>query len=480
VTAAAGLSMASLKRRALSIGAARAFDHATQFLLPIVLVRCLDAATFGEYRLLWLAVGTLMAVATLNMPQGLYYYLPRSEAPLRRLYVHQTLLYLGVSGLVCAWLLSPWNPWLPATLAPLVAYGALVPAFVVLWITACLLDFLPSQEERIAFGVRVTSAFAVLRFALLAAGAFATGELETLLWLLLVLVLLKLALLAFYIGRWHGFGGRWLDVPLFAAQLRHCAPFGASSALYTLRLQGDQWIAASLFALQSFAAFSIAAVLNQLIVLFRRSVFEAFLPSMSRIHARGDAAGMLELNSRANLMVATMLYPLLGFAFVFAEQVVAVVYTAAYLDAVPVIRLYVAGLAVLVIEVGSVVLLLQQGEFALRLNLVLLAIALALSWIGARHFGLTGAAAGSVAVIFLDRWLMVRHVARHTGVPIGRLQDWTGLAGAAAFAVAAAALAWAIDAWAALDHALARLALGAAVVAAAYAPWLLLGARRHA
>ena len=150
MTAAAGLSMARLKRRALSIGAARAFDHAMQFLLPIVLVRCLDAATFGEYRLLWLAIGTLMAVATLNMPQGLYYYLPRSEAPLRRLYVHQTLLYLGVSGLACAWLVSPWNPWLPATLEPLLAYGALVPAFVALWITACLLDFLPSQEERIA------------------------------------------------------------------------------------------------------------------------------------------------------------------------------------------------------------------------------------------------------------------------------------------------------------------------------------------
>jgi len=69
----------SLKRRALSIGAARAFDHAMQFLLPVVLVRCLDAATFGEYRLLWLAVGTVMAFATLNMPGSLYFFVPRSE-----------------------------------------------------------------------------------------------------------------------------------------------------------------------------------------------------------------------------------------------------------------------------------------------------------------------------------------------------------------------------------------------------------------
>jgi O-antigen/teichoic acid export membrane protein len=476
-TAARALSLDGLKRRALSIGAAKAFDHAMQFLLPVVLVRSLDAATFGEYRLLWLAVSTLLALATLNMPQGLFYYLPRSDAPLKRLYVHQTLLYLALSGLVCAWLVSPWNPWLPQTLAPLEKYGALVPAFTALWITAVLLDFLPPQEERTAFGVRVTVGLAALRTALLALGAFATGELEVLLWLLLALVVLKLALLAAYIARWHGLRGRWLDTPLFRAQFRHCAPFGLSSGLYSLRLQGDQWIAATLFALHSFAAFSIAAVLNQVIVIFRRSVFEAFLPSMSRMQARGDAAGMLELNSRANVMVGTLLYPLLGFAFVFVEEIIALVYTAAYMDAAPVMRLYVVGLVVLVIEVGSVVLLLQQGVFALRLNVVLLVLALAVSWLGARQFGLPGAAAGSVAVIVLDRWFMVRHVARHTGIPVARLQDWRGIGLAGLFAAAASGLAWAVDAWAKLDGSLPRLALGAAVTAAAYAPWLLLGVR---
>src|SRR5258705_11736041 len=68
-----------LGRRALSLGVANAFDYAIQFLVPVVLVRCLDAADFGDYRLLWLAVGTVMAVATLAMPGSLYYFLPRSD-----------------------------------------------------------------------------------------------------------------------------------------------------------------------------------------------------------------------------------------------------------------------------------------------------------------------------------------------------------------------------------------------------------------
>src|SRR5688572_33402254 len=98
----------------MSFGAVKVFDHALQFLLPVVLVRALDPAAFGEYRLLWLAVGTVMAVATLNMVGSLYYFVPRSDRRRKRLFVHQTLLYLAAAGLICGVVVSPWNPLMPA------------------------------------------------------------------------------------------------------------------------------------------------------------------------------------------------------------------------------------------------------------------------------------------------------------------------------------------------------------------------------
>src|SRR5213075_2534526 len=113
------ITLQGLKRRALSLGMVKAFDQGLQFLLPIVLVRCLDGATFGEYRLLWLAVGTVMAIATFAMPNALYFFLPRSDAPTRRLYIHQTLAFLTLTGLLAAAIVSPLNPWMPATLEPL-------------------------------------------------------------------------------------------------------------------------------------------------------------------------------------------------------------------------------------------------------------------------------------------------------------------------------------------------------------------------
>jgi len=474
--AKATLQYQGLMRRALSLGALKAFDHAVQFLLPIILVRCLDAVAFGEYRLLWLCVWTVVSLVSLNMGGGLYYFVPRSDARHKRLYIHQSMLYFLLAGVVGAWLLSSWNPLHPAPVRQLGHYGLLVPAFVALWMFSILMDYLPTVDERIRWqaGASVTSS--VLRAVLVGAGAWLSGDLHIVIVLLITAVLVKLALLLFYVHRHHGFGGPWFRRAAFAEQFGRSAPLGASSALFSLRTQCDQWVAATLFALSSFAAFTIATIVSQIVHLFRQSVMEAFMPSMSRMEAAGDLHGMMQLNSRANVMVGTALYPLLAFAFAFAEDIVTLVYTAAYVEAGPVMRVYVIGMAAMVIEISSLLLLLRQGAFALRFSMVLLAVSAAVSWVGAQHVGLAGAAAGSVLAIYLDRFFMLRRVSQHSGIGFTRLQDWAGLGRALVFAAFAAGLAWLVVRFF-LPEAkpFLRLALGTVTLAVVYGPLALWG-----
>jgi O-antigen/teichoic acid export membrane protein len=468
----------ALRRRALSLGAVKSFDQAMQFLLPIVLVRCLDTATFGEYRLLWLVIGTVMAVATLNMCGTLFFFVPRSAPARKRLYIHQSMLYLAAAGLVCAALLSPWNPLLPAAVRPFAEYGLLVPAFVALWVVAILLEFLPTVDERISWQVYATLGVSTLRTLLVGAGAWASGELRLVLWLLLAVVAVKFALLLVYVHRQHGLGRPWFERAAFAEQFRHSAPLGLSNAFFGLRAQSDQWVAASLFALSSFAAFSIAALVAQLVHIFRVSVLEALLPSMSRLQAAGDVRGMTEMNRRGNVMVATLLYPLLGFVFAFAQDLVTVIYTASYAEAAPAVRLYVLGQLALVVEVGSQVMLLRQGAFTLRITALALGVSVAVSWFAAHHFGLAGAAAGSVLATYLDRGLTLGRIARLTGTTVRQVQDWRALAKCLVLAALSAALAWGFVAqFFAASAPLLRLAVGAAVLAAVYAATSLRGTR---
>lgn len=458
-----------LGRRALSLGAANAFDFAAQFLLPVVLARCLDTAAFGQYRLLWLALGTLMSVATLAMPASLVYFMPRVDAAGKRLYINQTLVFLVFAGLVSAWAVSSWNPWLPEGLRGLAAHPAIVPAFVLLWVVASLLDLLPTVEERVTWQVRATVGLATLRAVALSLAAVATRELAPVLLMLLAFVVFKLAVLLAYVAKYHGLRGPLLRRVEYVDQLAYAAPLGAAGALYGLRAQADQWVAAALFPIGMFASFSIAAVLGPLLQLCRQSVNYVFMPSMSRLQAGGDMRGMLELNSRANLMVATLLFPLLAFAFVFAEELVTVVYTAAYIDAAPVIRVCIAGLAALVVELATITMLLRLVVFVMGLNLAALLLAVPLNWYAAQRFGLAGAALGSVIVLYLDRAATLWCIARRTGVALRRLQDWPALGLRLLFAVLAAALAWGVvERFLGGGGALLRLAAGGSILAAGY------------
>jgi O-antigen/teichoic acid export membrane protein len=468
----------SLERRAMSLGTANAIDYALQFLLPVVLTRALDAHSFGEYRLLWLAVGTAL-LTPLFMPESLYYFVPRSTREAKRLYVNQTLLWVFCGGLAVALALSPWDPLLPASLRELVArHSIALPLFAFLWVASYLLDVLPTVDERVGWQARVIVSLAALRAVSLSAVAIATRELGPVLWTLVAFAAVRLGLLLTYIAREHGLGGPFFRRETFAGQVRHAAPFGMSGVLYGLRTQADQWVAAALFPAAQFASFSIALVLAPMVQLFRQSVNHVFLPSMSRLHSGGDFKAMLALNSRANAMVALLVYPLLAFAFVFAEQLVTVVYTAAYLGAVPVMRLYTLALIVFVVELNSILLLLRQGAFSAKVNAGALLVAVPLSYVGALQWGLVGAALGSVVVVFAERALSLSRIAELTATPVAKLQDWASLGGILAAAAIAAAAAGA--ALRGLEmRPFAALAAGAAIVALAYPAALLLTGQRR-
>jgi O-antigen/teichoic acid export membrane protein len=261
--------------------------------------------------------------------------------------------------------------------------------------------------------------------------------------------------------------------------VKQAAPFAASGALHGLRMQSDQWIAAALFTVTQFASFSVATVMAPIVQIFRQSVNNVFLPSMSRLQASGNSAEVVALNSRANCMVALLVFPLLAFAFVFAESIIALVYTRTYLEAVPVLRFYIVGLVVFVVEVVSVLFVLQQGAFAARVNLVVLAVAIPLSLFGALTWGLTGAALGTVAAVYIERLVSLNRIARLTATPVRRLQDWASLAGMLAAAVLAALAAGVALHWSPWSS-FARLLTGGLVLAAVYPLTLYLtGQWRH-
>ena len=435
----------SLRVTALSLGAANAIDFALQFLLPVILARVLDTNDFGVYRLFWLVTSTVLALSVLGIPQSLYYFLPRSKESGQRLYINQAIIFLVITGILSAVAILPGSPLLPDNANILSQYGLLLPLFALLWIVSSTLDFLPSADGRPLWQAKAIIALAIVRTLVLGGVAMLTGSVTAVLWALLGFVIFKLSLLVIYIVNHHGWAGPYITKATFREQTTYAIPFGLAGLFFNLRAHAEQWVAASLFSISQYAAFSVASILAPLVALFRQSMNQIFLPQMSKHQADGDVTSMLDMNNRANVALALLLFPIFAFAFVFSDSLISLIYTKSYAQGGDVMRVYVFGMIALSVEVNNVMFLLKEGHFATRINFLTLCICISSSFIFAKIFGLPGAAIGSVLAVYVDRVLTLRRISRRLKLPLSALQDWSALGKILIAATVSAVLTWVVS-----------------------------------
>lgn len=418
----------SLRRGAITLTAANMLDFGLQLLLPVALVRLLPAAGFADYRLAWLAIAAAMAVAPFALPRSLFYFLPRTPPDQRPVYVRNTLLLLLASGACAGLLLGPWNGLLPASLRAIEGGAWFLPAFLAMWVAASVAEFLPSARGEIQVQARLTVVLAVVRVAMVGLAALA-GRVDVVFGALLAYAALKLALVAAY--AWRHFGPRPRSRPMshhapaaLRTQLAYALPFGLASALFLLRGQADQWVAAAMFPAAAFAAFSIGAVILPVVALMRTSMAGAISARLSALEAASDRDAMLRLNQRANLAAAFILLPTLALTAVLAPHIIVLIYTPAYLAAADVMRINCLALLGVAVEVSTLTMVLNQGRFLLAADALLLPAGVAGAMLGATLWGLPGAALGNVLTLAAGNAVSFWRVARATGVPLRRLQQW--------------------------------------------------------
>ena len=453
----------------LSVGAAQALELGLQMLLPILLVRILSPDDFGVYRLAWLLVMTVALTVPMGSIESLFFFLPPAATSDRLAYVRQTELYLVLASTGAMLLVVALRGHLPAGVARAAELGPWIIALTTFWVWGTLLDQLPTIEERIRWQTLSSIALSVVRAALSLAVAWYWRDVKALVIALAAVSALKVILLQFYIWKFHRGSAARIERSRIRQQARYAIPTGVNGLLFGLRRQVEQWIVAALFTPVQFAAFSIAAVLAPLLFIARRSVSYVLLPSMSKSHAAGDVTAVLAVNHRVNVTLALVLFPIFAFAFVFADVLISLVYTPAFVAAGDVMRVMIVGWALQVIDMQSLVLLLRASGYAARVNALLLLISIPVSWLGAKFGGLPGAAAGGVAAMFLERALLIRRLSRTVELPARRFQPWADLLQFAVMGAAAAALAW-VGAWVLLGlRGALALAAGALICAAAYA-----------
>jgi len=413
----------SLRRDVIGIGAANAIDYALQFLLPIVVARVLAPEDFAGYRMVWLVVGTLMAFATLQIPQSLSYFLPRLQIEQRAAYIVGALYVLTGLAATSSALVNPWFPLLPIAWVEISGPVWFYSVFVFLWVIGSLIDWLPVGDGRATWQAGVTVMLSICRVFAVSIVAWLSGSLEAILQVLILFAVFKVAILGYYILRFHTWQ-RGFPTDSASEQIRYSWSFGVASGLYEFRQQAELWMVAALFSAREFASFSLGSVAAPLFGLIRRSVNNVVFPNLSALEAGKDKKGIADLNRKATSTVAFVLIPAAVFLWVLADEVISLVYTSSYADAANVMRVYLLGVIPQVMESSALLRISGLGKAALKIDVFMLPLVVILSYVGLQLFGLPGGATGSVIALFIGHLMAVRIGASKLGIPIKDLYDF--------------------------------------------------------
>ena len=419
--------MASILRQGILLSAAQYTEQVIMLLTPVVLVRTIGPTAVGEYRLFWLLVTTVALLFSFNMPRSLLFFFVRLDAEGRRIYVGQTVLFLVATTTFALLLIVAFRHALPSGMKDLLHdHGLLLAIFLFVWNLGLLLDVVPNAVGQIRWQAQAILASSVLRAVLIISAALVFHRFEEVLIAALIAAGVRLVLLAVFIARNCGIRLFPIEKEQFRAQLRYALPFGVAGLLWSIRKQAELWIVATMFSSGMFGIFSIATMLLMPFEVLRGGLGNLLLPRMSHFHSLGRHDELLRLNNQGNVIVSAVMFPAIAALFVFADEVIQLLFTKEYVSGSPVLRIYLIQ-TLISTEITTLLNVFGQGSANMRYEAAILPFAVLTSLAGVWYYGLPGAAIGSVLTTFVVYILFLRRLSKVMSIPIARLQDWKNL-----------------------------------------------------
>jgi O-antigen/teichoic acid export membrane protein len=416
--------MKSTLKPTLLLMCGRSAAFAVTFLIPVVLVRTFDQATFGTYKQLFLIYGTLFSIAQFGMAESLYYFLPNNPKRAGKLGANSTLL-LGILGLICAtaltwqahrisgWLknpeLEPFLPWLGGYLA--------------LTLVGATLEIAMVSRQKFGLAAVTMGTSEIFRALLFVLPALVTGELRWLLVGAMAFAALRLAIGGMYAGK--DLEDSFLpDTGLLKQQLGYALPFQLAVLVETLQVNYHQYAVSYYFDTATFAIYAVGCLQLPASELLAAPAANVMMVRMSEELREGRRDNVLAVWQDTTRKLLLMLIPLTGFLFVASRDLILLLFTAAYAASISIFTLWAFSTAAFAFPTDAVLRVYADTRTILGLNLVRLIFVAALIGLAISRFGLIGPVLVTLGSLALAKALALVRISRLMSARTRQIVDW--------------------------------------------------------
>lgn len=436
----------------------------------MTLSRCLSQEQYGSYQQAWLIFNTLAPLLVLGLPASIVYFVPRMDDRSQKMVCVQTAAMLGLAGLVMSVVTYLGADVFGRLLGggPLAGLLRAFFFYPVLMLPLSFTDTLLVARGKAAAAACFNLVSSSLQFAAVAMPAALGSDVQTLFVFLNVSALVQFTIVAAYVLRtYRGVPMTW-DLGFIGHQMRYCLPLGLSAVVGTLTLQCDRILVSGFLGASQYALYVNGATELPFAAVVTSSVMTVITPELVRLYQARRYEGLLALWHSATRKVALLFIALTAFLTAFATDFVTLLFSARYADSAGLFRIFLLLLPLRATVFGALLMAAGRSGLVLKAAVATLVVNLVLNLAALPTLGLAGAACATVFSVYLMAMLQLNWIRQVLEVGWGEVFPWRALGQTAAVASAAAAIARV--AVALLPSGPLRLALGAALFAAAAVP----------
>jgi O-antigen/teichoic acid export membrane protein len=331
----------------------RVMNYGVMILSPVVLVRVFELRAYGQYLEFMLYATLIAGVIQFTVNTNLIYFIPKYPDRERQSVTHTALLILctSVVGLIATYLFK-------SLVFAKTSFDFVLPLIVYVFFFLNL-DFLENYwlgKKRTDYVLYFSSGRVVVRTVALIVAALASRDVTVVIWTMIAVEAAK-CLFVFIVLR--GIFTRRLDRSLLKEQLRFIVPLGAAGVLSVINSQLANLFISIKMGVEHLAFYRIGGQQIPVINIVRTSVMDVLFPEMAQV---GDEE-RLHLWRRANVVFCAMVFPVFAVFSVYATTFIETLFTATYLRAVPLFRIYLVLIIIQCFEMGTPLRAINQNKY---------------------------------------------------------------------------------------------------------------------
>ena len=381
--------------------------YAGNIIVSILLVRILSKSEYGTFMQVNLLCSTIVSLVVFGLPASLFYFIPKLQSEQVKRFILQNLVVLLLLGVISAGLVYVASDRVAGlmnnqVLADLSIYIAIL---LVLGILSEPIEPVLITLEKASWmaGLNVMFVFgSLLLFPYMILSGYGLEGL-----FLAMAGLQGFKLLAAYGNALNRTGSvrSLFRLDEFKEQFHYVAPIGVSRILSNLNVRIDQFIVSYLYAPSTYAVYARGAFQLPFIPMVSYNVSNVLLPTLVRLRNDNELEKMLALWHESIKKTLLILLPMGVFFFVFAKEVMTVLFTKEYLESAYVFMVYLCTVPFEATLYANIHQAFGRTRHILISNVINLSSTLALNFLLYQPFGILGPALATV----LARLIMISY-----------------------------------------------------------------------